>query len=49
MHSGEALPVVGPETAFAEVVYEMSRKGFGVTAVTAPTRPTDISCCRTLC
>lgn len=35
MHSGEALPVVGPETAFAEVVYEMSRKGFGVTAVTA--------------
>jgi arabinose-5-phosphate isomerase len=33
MHSGEALPVVGPETAFADVVYEMSRKGFGVTAV----------------
>ncbi|HEY8055085.1 MAG TPA: KpsF/GutQ family sugar-phosphate isomerase [Terriglobales bacterium] len=33
MHSGAALPVVGPETAFADVVYEMSRKGFGVTAV----------------
>jgi len=33
MHRGEALPRVGPETAFAEVVYEMSRKGFGVTAV----------------
>ncbi|MGH9480497.1 MAG: KpsF/GutQ family sugar-phosphate isomerase [Terriglobales bacterium] len=33
MHTGEALPRVGPETAFAEVVYEMSRKGFGVTAV----------------
>ncbi|HUX66923.1 MAG TPA: KpsF/GutQ family sugar-phosphate isomerase [Terriglobales bacterium] len=33
MHQGEALPRVGPETAFAEVVYEMSRKGLGVTAV----------------
>jgi arabinose-5-phosphate isomerase len=38
MHSGEALPVVGPATAFAEVVYEMSRKGFGVTAVAADGR-----------
>src|SRR6185437_15026272 len=33
MHCGEALPCVAPECAFAEVVYEMSRKGFGVTAV----------------
>lgn len=33
MHTGDALPQVGPETAFADVVYEMSRKGFGVTAV----------------
>ncbi len=33
MHSGEALPVVGPEAAFADVIYEMSRKGLGVTAV----------------
>lgn len=36
MHQGEALPRVGPETVFAEVVYEMSRKGFGVTAVVGP-------------
>jgi arabinose-5-phosphate isomerase len=34
MHTGEALPVVGPEAAFADVIYEMSRKGLGVTAVT---------------
>ena len=33
MHTGEALPVVGPDTGFAEVVYEMSRKGFGIAAV----------------
>lgn len=33
MHTGEALPVVSPESAFHEVVYEMSRKGFGVTSV----------------
>ncbi|MGH9393905.1 MAG: KpsF/GutQ family sugar-phosphate isomerase [Terriglobales bacterium] len=35
MHSGEALPQVAPETPFPEVVYEMSRKGFGVAAVVA--------------
>jgi arabinose-5-phosphate isomerase len=33
MHTGEALPRVHPDTAFHEVVYEMSRKGFGVTSV----------------
>jgi arabinose-5-phosphate isomerase len=33
MHSGEAIPRVGPETPMAEVIYEMSRKGLGVTAV----------------
>lgn len=33
MHTGEALPVVSPASAFHEVVYEMSRKGFGVTSV----------------
>lgn len=33
MHTGAAVPRVGPATAFADVVYEMSRKGFGVTAV----------------
>ncbi|MGH9477083.1 MAG: KpsF/GutQ family sugar-phosphate isomerase [Terriglobales bacterium] len=33
MHSGAALPLVAPEAAFADVVYEMSRKGFGMTCV----------------
>ncbi|MGH9416253.1 MAG: KpsF/GutQ family sugar-phosphate isomerase [Terriglobales bacterium] len=33
MHTGEALPQVAPQAAFADVVYEMSRKGFGVAAV----------------
>jgi arabinose-5-phosphate isomerase len=33
MHAGDAIPRVGPDTAFHEVVYEMSRKGFGVTGV----------------
>ncbi len=33
MHSGEAIPRVAPETPMAEVIYEMSRKGLGVTAV----------------
>ncbi len=33
MHTGETLPVVPPEAPFADVVYEMSRKGLGVTAV----------------
>ncbi|MGH9487101.1 MAG: KpsF/GutQ family sugar-phosphate isomerase [Terriglobales bacterium] len=35
MHAGEALPRVAPEAAFADVVYEMSRKGFGVACVAA--------------
>jgi arabinose-5-phosphate isomerase len=33
MHSGEAIPWVAPETPMAEVIYEMSRKGLGITAV----------------
>jgi len=33
MHSGQAIPRVGPETPMVEVIYEMSRKGLGVTAV----------------
>ncbi len=33
MHSGEALPRVGPATAMGEVIYEMSRKGLGMTTV----------------
>lgn len=33
MHSGEALPRVGPDTALKDVLYEISRKGLGMTAV----------------
>jgi arabinose-5-phosphate isomerase len=33
MHSGDALPRVGPQTKMPEVIYEMSRKKLGVTAV----------------
>jgi arabinose-5-phosphate isomerase len=33
MHKGEALPCVGPQTKMPEVIYEMSRKKLGVTAV----------------
>jgi arabinose-5-phosphate isomerase len=33
MHSGDALPCVGPETKMPDVIYEMSRKKLGVTAV----------------
>ena len=33
MHTGEALPCVGPETRMPDVIYEMSRKKLGVTAV----------------
>ena len=36
MHTGAAVPVVAPDCPFPDVVYEMSRKGFGVTAVVAP-------------
>jgi arabinose-5-phosphate isomerase len=36
MHTGDALPVVPPRAAFADVIYEMSRKGLGVTAVVDP-------------
>ena len=33
MHAGEQLPRVGPATSMHDVIYEMSRKGFGITAV----------------
>src|SRR5919108_229088 len=33
MHSGDALPKVLPETRMTDVIYEMSRKGLGVTTV----------------
>lgn len=34
MHSGDAIPRVAPETRMAGVIYEMSRKGLGITTVT---------------
>jgi arabinose-5-phosphate isomerase len=33
MHAGDALPRVGPQTKMPDVIYEMSRKKLGVTAV----------------
>jgi arabinose-5-phosphate isomerase len=33
MHSGDAVPRVGPQTKMPDVIYEMSRKKLGVTAV----------------
>ena len=33
MHSGDALPRVTPQTRMPDVIYEMSRKKLGVTAV----------------
>ena len=33
MHTGEALPRVAPSTKMLDVIYEMSRKKLGVTAV----------------
>lgn len=35
MHTGDEIPQVLPSTAMPEVIYEMSRKRLGVTAVTA--------------
>ncbi len=36
MHSGEALPVVKLHTTMKDVIYEMSRKGKGMTTVIDP-------------
>jgi arabinose-5-phosphate isomerase len=33
MHTGEAVPEVAPQTKMPDVIYEMSRKKLGVTAV----------------
>src|SRR5437764_9499789 len=33
MHAGDAVPVVDESTVMHDVIYEMSRKGFGITAV----------------
>ncbi len=34
MHCGDALPRVSPDTPMSQVIYEMSRKGLGITTVT---------------
>jgi arabinose-5-phosphate isomerase len=34
MHTGDAIPRVTPATPMIDVIYEMSRKGLGITAVT---------------
>lgn len=36
MHSGEAIPRVAAAAKMPDVIYEMSRKGLGLTAVTEP-------------
>jgi len=36
MHTGDDLPRVLPTTKMPDVIYEMSRKGLGLTAVTKP-------------
>jgi arabinose-5-phosphate isomerase len=33
MHSGESLPMVTPSTPIGQIIYEMSRKGLGMTTV----------------
>ena len=33
MHAGDAVPQVKPETTMSDVIYEMSRKGLGMTTV----------------
>jgi arabinose-5-phosphate isomerase len=33
MHSGDAVPRVSPQTRMPDVIYEMSRKGLGITTV----------------
>jgi arabinose-5-phosphate isomerase len=35
MHTGDAVPRVAPETPMGQVIYEMSRKGLGMTTVVA--------------
>ena len=38
MHTGDALPQVSPQTRMPDVIYEMSRKKLGITAVTEASR-----------
>ena len=37
MHAGDQLPLVRPQTPMNDVIYEMSKKGFGITAVASET------------
>lgn len=39
MHTGEDIPRVSPTTPMPDVIYEMSRKGLGMTAVIEDTNP----------
>ncbi len=39
MHAGDALPRVAPATPMPDVIYEMSRKGLGMTAVVEDAGP----------
>ena len=39
MHSGDDLPRVAPATSMPDVIYEMSRKGLGMTAVVEDSDP----------
>ena len=43
MHTGEDLPRVGPSTPMPDVIYEMSRKGLGMTAVVEDAGPSTSS------
>jgi arabinose-5-phosphate isomerase len=36
MHQGEPVPIVAEDTPMGDVIYEMSRKGLGMTAVSNP-------------
>jgi arabinose-5-phosphate isomerase len=41
MHSGDQVPIVREDTSMHDVIYEMSNKGFGVTAVVDDQRALD--------
>jgi arabinose-5-phosphate isomerase len=38
MHTGDQVPLVGGHTPMTDVIYEMSKKGFGITAVVGDDR-----------
>src|SRR5437868_127462 len=41
MHAGDQVPIVDMKTSMHDVIYEMSKKGFGITAVTHDGRVLD--------